>query len=84
MRAFLATPEPCPPLAPLASWPRRLVEATVEVLIAELDRRDGDADREPEEDVSEFEYLPDADAYDPLDYQALPVTVLFRETRHAG
>lgn len=59
MRAFLATPKPCPPPAPLARWPRPMIEAAIDALLAELDARDGDPDLEPEEDRGELDYLPD-------------------------
>lgn len=59
MRAFLATPEPCPPPALLARWPRPIIEAVIDALLAELDARDGDPDLEPEEDRGVFDHLPD-------------------------
>ncbi|MCW0206016.1 MAG: hypothetical protein OJK14_02895 [Achromobacter sp.] len=59
MRAFLATPKPCPPPALLARWPRPMIEAAIDALLAELDARDGDPDLEPEEDRGEFDHLPD-------------------------
>ena len=60
MRAFLATPKPCPPPAKLARWPRPMIEAAIDALLAELDARDGDPDLEPEEDRGELNHLPDA------------------------
>lgn len=59
MRAFLATPKPCPPPALLARWPRPMIEAAIDALLAELDARDGDPDMEPEEDRGELDHLPD-------------------------
>ena len=60
MRAFLATPKPCPPLALLARWSRPMIEAAIDAMLAELDARDGDPDLEPEEDRGELDHLPDA------------------------
>lgn len=59
MRAILATPKPCPPPALLAHWPRLMIEAAIDALLAELDARDGDPDIEPEEDCNELHHLPD-------------------------
>lgn len=59
MRAFLATPKPCPPPALLARWPRPMIEAAIDTLLAELDARDGDPNLEPEEDQGELDHLPD-------------------------
>ncbi len=60
MRAFLATPKLCPPPVLLARWPRPMIEAAIDALLAELDVRDGDPDLEPEEDRGELDHLPDA------------------------
>lgn len=60
MRAFLATPKPCPPPALLACWPRLMIEAAIDALLAQLDARDGDPDLEPEEDRGELDHLPNA------------------------
>ncbi len=60
MRALLATPKPCPPPALLARWPRPMIEAAIDALLAELDARDGDPDLEPEEDRHELDHLPEA------------------------
>ncbi|MGF7173365.1 hypothetical protein [Azospirillum doebereinerae] len=62
MRAFLATPKPCPPPALLARWPRPMIEAAIDALLAELDARDGNPDLEPEEDRGELDHLPDCPA----------------------
>ncbi len=59
MRAFLATPKPCLPPALLARWPRPMIEAAIDALLAELDARDGDPDLEPEEDRGDLDHLPD-------------------------
>lgn len=59
MRAFLATPTPCPPPAILARWPRPMIEAVIDALLAELDARDGDPNLEPDEDRGELDDLPD-------------------------
>lgn len=87
MRASRATPNAClhPALLPLLT--RESLEGIAEAVIAELDRRDGDIDLEPEEEVSEFEYLCEADDCPPFDTPSLIVTNLFVgrwvEARHA-
>ncbi|CAO3351896.1 hypothetical protein [Azospirillum melinis] len=68
MRAFLATPKPCPLPALLARWPRPMIEAAIDALLAELDVRDSDPDLEPEEDRGELDHLPD----DPRHHPSIP------------
>lgn len=85
MRAFLATPQLCPPPggkvgnfhhSPLLSlWPRPVIEAAIDALIAELDTRDGDPDMEPSE--CNLDHLPDDDTVHRIDAAPLPRTNLF-------
>lgn len=77
MRAFLATPKPCPPPALLARWPRPMIEAAIDALLAELDAREADPDLEPEEDRGELDHLPEG----PLNRMSTPFAL---EIHHGG
>ncbi len=80
MRAFLATPELCLPPAALGRLPRQIIEAAVDRLIAELDRRDGDPDLEPSE--GDLDHLGDDDTVHRLDALPLPASNLFALEGH--
>ena len=64
------------PTQPLSRYPREALEYFVELVLEELDRRDGDPDAEPSE--GDLDYLADDDALPRYRHRFTPTTALIR------